>query len=48
MGMDKETTSKAFKEWWAALPLEDVTIFLDGSEKYNEGEHFVGYGYAIY
>jgi ribonuclease HI len=47
-GIDKETASAAFKEWWAALPPEDVTIFSDGSEKHEHGERFVGYGYAIY
>src|SRR6195952_2234369 len=48
MGVDKKTAAESFKKWWANLPPEDVTIFSDGSEKYVEGEHRVGYGYAIY
>jgi ribonuclease HI len=47
-GIDKKTTSDEFKKWWSALPLEDITIFSDGSEKYVEGQRYVGYGYAIY
>lgn len=47
-GIDKETASRAFKEWWAALPPTDVTIFSDGSEQYVDGSRHVGYGYAIY
>jgi hypothetical protein len=47
-GLDKKTASAKFKKWWAALPTEDVTIFLDGSERYIEGQQHVGYSYAIY
>ena len=47
-GLDKETASRAFKEWWAALPADDVTIFSDGSEQYIDGERCVGYGYVVY
>ena len=31
-GLDKKMASAKFKKWWAALPAEDVTIFLDGSK----------------
>lgn len=47
-GVDKETASKQFKEWWAQLPPEDVTVFSDGSEQYIDGVKYVGYGYAVY
>lgn len=47
-GVSKEKASAAFKEWWAALPPSDVTIFSDGSEQVVDGHRQVGYGYAIY
>jgi hypothetical protein len=47
-GLDKKTAAAEFKVWWASLPLEDVTIFSDGSERYIDGERHVGYGYATY
>lgn len=47
-GLDKKTASDNFKAWWAALPPEDVTIFSDGSERYDRGVKYVGYGYAVY
>ena len=47
-GLDKKTASAKFKKWWAALPTEDITIFLDSSKRYIEGKRHVGYGYAIY
>lgn len=47
-GIDKETAAAAFKEWWTALPPTDVTVFSDGSERYIEGQRYVGYGYAVY
>jgi hypothetical protein len=36
LGADKKTAAKAFKEWWARLPLSDVTIFSDVSEQYTK------------
>jgi len=47
-GSDKETASKAFKAWWAALPPEDVTIFSDGSELNVDGTRHCGYGFTAY
>jgi ribonuclease HI len=47
-GLDKETAATRFKEWWAALPPNEVTIFSDGSEKWVEGQKYVGFGYAIF
>jgi hypothetical protein len=47
-GLNKETAAANFKAWWAALLPEDVTIFLDGSEKYDRSVKYVGYGYAVY
>ena len=47
-GLDKKTASDNFKAWWAALPPEDVTIFSDGSERYDRRVKYVGYGYAVY
>src|SRR5436190_13541313 len=46
-GLDKKTASAKFKKWWAALPAEDVTIFLVGSERYTDVQRHIGYGYAI-
>ncbi|KFZ23436.1 hypothetical protein V502_02085, partial [Pseudogymnoascus sp. VKM F-4520 (FW-2644)] len=45
-GLDKETASNNFKQWWAALPPTDVTIFSDGSEQHPTGNRKVGYGTA--
>lgn len=47
-GVDKKEAAAAFKEWWGKLPPTDVTVFSDGSEQWVDGEHKVGYGYAIY
>jgi hypothetical protein len=47
-GLDKTTASNHFKQWWAALPPTDVTIFSDKSEQQHAGCRKVGYGYAIY
>ena len=47
-GLDKKTASRQFKRWWKDLPPEDVTIFSDGSEQYQDGNRYVGYGYAIF
>ena len=49
LGADKKKAAKAFKEWWAQLPLSDVTIFSDSSKQYTkEGEKRVTYGFAVY
>ncbi|CZS92438.1 uncharacterized protein RAG0_02957 [Rhynchosporium agropyri] len=47
-GMKKAEAAKVFKEWWAELPPDVVTIFSDGSEQYDKGVKYAGYGYAIY
>lgn len=47
-GLDKEEASRRFKIWWANLPPNDITIFSDGSERYDKGVKGVGYGYAVY
>ena len=48
-GRTKEEAAADFKTWWTALPPDDITVFSDGSEQYSEdGEKFVGYGYAVY
>lgn len=47
-GLSKEEAAKAFKDWWAQLPPNTVTIFSDGSEQIVEGAKRVTYGYAIY
>jgi ribonuclease HI len=47
-GKTKEEAAKAFKLWWATLPATDITVFSDGSEKTVDGEHKVGYGFAVY
>lgn len=47
-GLSKEAVAAAFQAWWISLPPEDVCIFSDGSEQYDEGDKLVGYGYAVY
>jgi ribonuclease HI len=47
-GRTKEEAAKGFKKWWAKLPSDVVTVFSDGSEQYDQGTKYVGYGYAVY
>ena len=47
-GIEKEKAAAAFKEWWKDLPPDVVTVFSDGSEQYDRGAKYVGYGYAVY
>jgi ribonuclease HI len=44
----KEEAAADFKEWQQTLPQSDVLVFSDGSEQWNDNNHSVGYGYAIY
>ena len=46
--LNKKTALAEFKKWWAALPPEDITVFLDGSEQYEHGTKCMGYSYAVY
>jgi hypothetical protein len=44
----KEAIAEQFKEWWRSLPPKDVTIFSNRSEQYKNGQHGVGYSFAVY
>lgn len=46
--LKKEDAAAEFKTWQENLPPSDVLVFSDGSEQWKEGEHAVGYGFAIY
>ncbi|KAJ5032218.1 uncharacterized protein L3040_008827 [Drepanopeziza brunnea f. sp. 'multigermtubi'] len=43
-GKTKKEAAAAFEAWWQQLPPEDITIFSDGSEQYDQGNRLVGYG----
>jgi len=47
-GVEKRLAAKAFKEWWAHLPRDEVTVFSDGSEQSLDGIKHVTYGYVVY
>ena len=47
-GVVKRLAAKAFKEWWAYLPQDVVTVFSDGSEQRIDGVRHVTYGYIVY
>nr|UTN00778.1 RNaseH domain of reverse transcriptase [Drepanopeziza brunnea f. sp. 'multigermtubi'] len=47
-GKTKKEAAAAFEAWWQQLPPEDITIFSDGSEQYDQGNRLVGYGYVVY
>lgn len=44
----KEEAAAEFKHWQKQLSPSDVLIFSDGSEQWKDGNHTVGYGFAIY
>ncbi|KAG0157694.1 hypothetical protein PDIDSM_4879 [Penicillium digitatum] len=46
-GIDKATASKAFQVWQESLPPTDICVFSDGSEQWQEGIKYVGYGFAL-
>lgn len=48
LGATKAVAAEQFQEWWKSLPPGDVTIFSDGSEKYEHGQRGVGYGFVVY
>ncbi|KAG0155024.1 hypothetical protein PDIDSM_597 [Penicillium digitatum] len=47
-GIDKATASKAFQVWQESLPPTDICVFSDGSEQWQEGIKYVGYGFVLY
>jgi ribonuclease HI len=47
-GVDKETAARAFQAWAAALPSTHTLVFSDGSERQQDNNRRVGYGYAVY
>ncbi|KAG0152997.1 hypothetical protein PDIDSM_1956 [Penicillium digitatum] len=46
-GIDKATASKAFQVWQESLPPTDICVFSDGSEQWQEGIKYVGYGFVL-
>ena len=48
LGMKKKKAAEAFNKWWTELPPTDITIFSDGTERYQNGHKLVGYGYIAY
>ncbi|KAG0153173.1 hypothetical protein PDIDSM_5023 [Penicillium digitatum] len=45
--IDKATASKAFQVWQESLPPTDICVFSDGSEQWQEGIKYVGYGFVL-
>jgi len=45
---DKKTAAKEFREWELLLDDSNTLVFSDGSESWQDGQHLVGYGYAVY
>jgi ribonuclease HI len=47
-GLDKRVAAKKFLEWEAAVPPWDVIVYTDGSQKTQENQPVLGYGYSIW
>ena len=46
--MNKKTAAKEFRYWELFLEGSYTVVFTNGSEKWQDGQHLVGYGYVVY
>lgn len=47
-GKSKKDAAKEFRDWELLLGDTNTLVFTDGSERWQDGQHLVGYGYAAY
>ena len=45
---NKKAAAMEFRVWELLLGDENTVVYTDGSEKWQDGQHLVGYGFAVY